>query len=257
MADETTTDTKIGIIEVNSDKLKNIDEFLKGDKNITRVDCPFPYVTSAVSAFENCTNLKSFNGNLNSFNAIEYYVDNESNNVSLDSLQYGNRMFYGCEKLETFTGDLPSLSTGNNMFYYTNISDFTTDLPNLTDGTKMFRKCGNLKTFKSNLESLSTYTGMFMDTKLNTFDTNKINTSNKGTTFMTDISLTNSQSSLRDFYCNLPNMTNTESMFKDYTSLEWFKSYMPKVSIADSMFANCSSLLTVDIGGAEDAQSQY
>ena len=131
MADNT-TGAELGIIQIESKNLKNIDNFLKGDENITSVKCPFPYVTSAVSAFENCINLKSFEGDLN-------------------SLTDGNHMFGGCEKLETFTGKLPNLSIGNNMFYHTNLSEFTEDLPLLQDGTEMFRECKNLSNvnFKS------------------------------------------------------------------------------------------------------------
>ena len=113
------TDRKLGIIEVESELLTNIDNFLKNDENITRVECPFPHVTSAVSAFQYCVNLKSFKGDLN-------------------SLTNGTRMFSDCEKLETFTGNLPSLTKGNSMFYATNLSEFTTELPSLTDGTEMF-----------------------------------------------------------------------------------------------------------------------
>lgn len=235
MADNT-TGTEIGIIQIESKNLKNIDNFLKGDENITRVECPFPHVTNAVSAFENCINLESFKGDLN-------------------SLTNGTQMFHNCEKLGTFTGKLPSLSIGKSMFYNTNLANFTEDLTSLTDGTDMFKDCENLKTFSSNMGSLTTYSGMFDGTSLNIFKTNEINTADTGSTFMQGIALTSSKSSLRDFYCNLPNMTNTDSMFKDYTSLEWFESYLPNVSNADYMFQNCSSLITVYTGGNDDAQS--
>ena len=136
------TDRKLGIIQIKSENLKNIDNFLKNDENITLVECPFPYVTSAVSAFQYCVNLKSFKGDLNKLND-------------------GNHMFSDCGKLETFTGKLPSLSKGNSMFYATKLSEFTEDLTALTDGTEMFRECKSLKTFDSDLSLLQNGTEMF------------------------------------------------------------------------------------------------
>lgn len=205
MADNT-TGTEIGIIQIESKQLTNIDNFLKGDENITRVECPFPNVTSAVSAFENCVNLKSFKGDLNSLND-------------------GTQMFHNCEKLGTFTGKLPSLSIGKSMFYNTNLANFTEDLTSLTDGTNMFKDCKNLKKFKSNLSSLTTYSNMFGNTKLTSFDGGTINISNTtGSDFMANSGLTNSHDTLNEFYCDLPNMTNTRKMFWSdelkYNSLE-------------------------------------
>ena len=237
MADNT-TGTELGIIQIESTRLTNIDNFFKGDENITLVKCPFPHVTSAMSAFEYCTNLESFEGDLN-------------------SLTNGTNTFYGCEKLDTFTGKLPRLSIGKSMFYYTNLSEFTEDLRSLQNGTEMFQECKRLKTFKSNLFKLTTYTDMFKDTKLNTFNAFEINVTDKGEDFMTISYLSNSKDTLTEFYCYLPNMTDTDNMFKNYTALRYFESYMSNVTTSQHMFEGCSNLYNVDIMNSQSLIKCY
>lgn len=248
MADNTTeTETELGIIQIESQKLINIDDFLKEDLNITSVECHFPYVTSAVSAFENCSNLDSFLGNL-------------------DNLNDGTNMFSNCLKLEDFAGKLTSLSIGKSMFYNTNLAEFTEDLPSLTDSSTggyfpggMFSQCENLKLFSSNMGKLTTYSGMFDGTSLNTFRTNKINTTDTGATFMSSIGLTSSKSTLCNFYCDLPMMTNTNNMFADFTSLEIVQGDFHNVISANNMFYNCKSLKTcpTDFSSLESAKMMF
>ena len=239
MAEETNTERELGIIQIESKKLTNIDNFLKGDTNIKIIGCPFPNVTSAVSAFENCSNLESFNGNL-------------------DSLQYGNRMFYACEKLETFTGDLPSLSNGNNMFYYTSISEFTTDLPSLTDGSGMFYDCDNLKTFVSNFENLSTYTEMFKDTHLETFKGGWMyKITDSGENFISTSCLSESKETLTTFQGNL-RMSNTSNMFKDFAKLKTYEGSFTSATESVGMFHNCIALESFSDGiWATNAESMF
>lgn len=151
MADNT-TGTELGIIQIESKKLTNIDNFLKDDENITRVECPFPNVTSAVSAFENCVNLESFSGDFN-------------------NLTDGTSMFRNCSSLESIKTDFDNLSLGINMFYNCeNLNRFECTAPNITDGYNMFRYCSSLANDSILTENFTTYIidglGMFQGTAI-------------------------------------------------------------------------------------------
>ena len=60
----------------------------------------------------------------------------------MPNLQHGYYMFAGCAQLETFIGDLSSLTDGNCMFgNCTKLTSFTSDLSSLTSGGDMFNNC--------------------------------------------------------------------------------------------------------------------
>ena len=64
-------------------------------------------------------------------------------------------VFYYCNKLTTFTSDLPSLTDGSGMFSRCeNLTTFSVDLSSLTDGSDMFEYCETLSEFKSDLPNL-------------------------------------------------------------------------------------------------------
>lgn len=166
-------------------------------------------------------------------------------------LENGSKMFWGCENLETFftnspdyVGILPNLENGSGMFYYTKLSEFATELPKMSNGSKMFEGCSNLKTFKSNLKALENYQEMFKADKLNLFEANEINVTDTGAQFMTNSGLSDSKNTLTSFSCSFPNMTNTDNMFSDFTSLINVQGDFSNVTSAYCMFYNCKSLKT-------------
>lgn len=178
----------------NLTKSTNTDEMFVGFNKLDTFEGDMNNVTSSKKMFKDCEQLQTFKSNY------------------LENLSDATEMFYNCYNLLEFDSPspLPSLSNGNNMFYYTNISEFTADLPSLTDGSGMFCECDNLKTFNSMLESLTTYTNMFMNAKLNTFRGGVINISDTGSSFMTGSCLWDSKDTLTTFYCHLPAMTNAD-----------------------------------------------
>ena len=80
---------------------------------------------------------------------------------------------------------------------------------------------------------------IFRNTKLNTFKAVEININDSGEDFMKNSYLSTSKDTLTEFNCNLQNMTNTDNMFKNYTSLQYVTSYMPNVTSSQYMFAYC------------------
>lgn len=60
------------------------------------------------------------------------------------------------------------------MFYGSSITSFTGDLPSLTTGTFMFYSCSNLTSFTGDLSSLTTGTDMFLGCKLDLTSVNLI-----------------------------------------------------------------------------------
>ena len=116
--------------------------------------------------------------NLTDGNSMFEYCSNlKSFSSDLSSLTSGDDMFYGCP-LTSFSPDLPSLTNGRYMFYYcSKLKSFSSDLSSLTDGRQMFWKCENLTTFNSDLSNLRKGSMMFQDCKLNAASVERILTS--------------------------------------------------------------------------------
>ena len=99
MSDETNTNTtttgELGIIEVTSDKLKNIDNFLSGtpdapNNDLESIDCDFNYVESAQYAFAYCPNLKTVKGKYPKLtNASGMFKASGMESFSTDNVQMG------------------------------------------------------------------------------------------------------------------------------------------------------------------------
>ena len=80
----------------------------------------------------------------------------------LNFITNGEKMFYYCSNLTSFTGDLSSLTNGSYMFNYcSNLTSFSGDLSSLTNGYYMFSQCKNLTSFNGDLSSLTSGTYMF------------------------------------------------------------------------------------------------
>ena len=116
------------------------------------VDCDFPYVTSAGSAFKNCVNLESFKGDLN-------------------NLTDGRNMFNKCSSLESIKANFENLSLAPNMFWNCgNLNRVECTAPNITNGYNMFRNCSSLTNDGILIENFTTNIidglGMFQGTKI-------------------------------------------------------------------------------------------
>lgn len=90
-----------------------------------------------------------------------------SNLVEWDSdlplMQYGSMAFHCCDHLESFKGNLNSLSQACDMFYHCFALDtFYVDMPNLIDGRYMFRECSEMTSFKSSLDKMENGYDMFL-----------------------------------------------------------------------------------------------
>lgn len=64
-------------------------------------------------------------------------------------------MFKGCEKLNSFQGNLDSLQYAVDMFNGTNIASFSTPMPSLRDAYGMFYGCSNLQSFHTNISHVT------------------------------------------------------------------------------------------------------
>lgn len=82
-------------------------------------------------------------------------------NGDLPNLVGGTFMFKGCEKLNSFQGNLDSLQYAIDMFDGTNIASFSTPMPSLRDAYGMFRDCSNLQSFHTDISHATNTQGMF------------------------------------------------------------------------------------------------
>ena len=139
----------------------------------------------------------------------------------MKSLKDGYMMFYYNSTLETFEGDLSSLTYGNSMFGHTKISAFEVDLSSLTNGGWMFTDCTNLTEFNSDLGSLTNGGWMFSNC-----------------------------TNLTEFNSDLSFLTNGAGMFYYCYNLTEFNSDLSSLTDGSNMFSNCSTLtdFTSDLG---------
>jgi hypothetical protein len=82
----------------------------------------------------------------------------------------------------------------------------------------MFYDCSALETFNSNLPKITLHNDMFkLCSKLNTFRCESVGITTDAYNFLAD-----SRGSLKLFYSDLPNLTDTKDMFINFEKLERF-----------------------------------
>lgn len=105
-----------------------------------------------------------------------FYMSNlNSFNGNLESLTNGSMMFYETNLSSFKTNNLKNLQDGSFMFYYCNIASFNYDMPNLINGEGMFNGAPgfhSLTTFNGDLSSLTDGDGMFSGSSLENFVSN-------------------------------------------------------------------------------------
>ena len=131
----------------------------------------------------------------------------------LGDLEDGERMFYNCTNLTSFSSDLSNLTECFYMFgSCSNLTSFSSDLSKLTNGARMFYNCSQLTSFNSDLSNLEKGSFMFYATNFTSFNT------------------------------DLPSLTDGYYMFDGCTNLESFSTDLSKLGEGECMFYNCSNL---------------
>lgn len=86
--------------------------------------------------------------------------------ASLEDVVDGRYMFWGCENLVVFEGDMPNLKNGRYMFWKCkNLVEFKGNISNLLNGHCMFNGCESLVEFKRDLPNLEDGDCMFYGCK--------------------------------------------------------------------------------------------
>ena len=166
----------------------------------------------------------------------------ESFNGDLSSLTDGVRMFDGCENLTTFSSDLPSLTQGIHMFYgCTILNSFKCDLPSLTQGTGMFEGCTKLNSFNCDLSSLTQGGWMFKSCTSLTSFTSELPSLTGGSRMFDGCTKLNS------FNCDLSSLTHGDGMFSKCNTLDTVTIKLRNLESANSMFKNCGNLKNLNL----------
>lgn len=244
----TTTSGELGIIQIGSTKLTNIDNFLSGTSNkpnldLESVECDFPFVETAVDAFAFCKALNSFKG-------------------KYERLKDSTRMFYH-SSLPQFIShegdnqiDMPSLETAEDMlansaisvanFYTTsakNVKGIFNSCPNLTTATlvtgqattveEALYNCQNLTTASLKAPSATNVSGALKDCpKLTTVE---IELGNASTASLFDGST--SITTLRG--------RSGDANFKYPTSLQNAEINLPNVTDGGNLIDGCNNLIKI------------
>ena len=156
-----------------------------------------------------------------------YYTSLESFSGDLSSLTNGTLMFCECESLISFNGDLSSLTNGTQMFNYTSLTSFDSDLSSLVNGTRMFCDSQSLTSFSGDLSSLVNGSDMFNSTSLTSFDSDLSSLVNGDGMFL--------NTSLASFDSDLSSLVNGSYMFS-YTSLTSFSGHLSSLVDGWGMF---------------------
>lgn len=173
----------------------------------------------------------------------------------LPAMTDGNQMFYNCRSLTSFSCDLSNLTNGNQMFYSCSFTSWDIPLPSLTNGNQMFMYCPNLTSFDSDLSSLTDGNYMFYNcSTLTTFSValpslisgNSMFQGSGMTSFETDLPemrngtrMFSDCSGLRSFSGDLSELTNGYDMFWGCNNLTSFTGHLPSLTNGSSMFYNC------------------
>ena len=166
--------------------------------------------TSDLSSLENGYYMLSYCYNLETFSS-----DSSGSRMNLSNLTEAACMFQSCNKLTSFSSDLPSLLNGEEMFRSCGFESFTSGLTSLINGEGMFSDCSDLNSFTSVLPSLLNGEEMFARCK-----------------------------ALTSFSTVISSLTNGDGMFVGCTNLTTFSSEMPSLSVGSSMFGGCTNLTT-------------
>lgn len=216
---------ELGIIEVN--KLKNATGLMKGNTQLTSVNCPFPALEIGNEMFQNCSALISFDSDLS--NLINY-----------------ENMFKGCTKLNTFKAkEINTTETGASFMTNIGLSDakstlmyFESNLTNTTNTNNMFNGYTALKQFKGGMSAVTNAQSMFRGcTNLNYFDSYANNQLQDGLSMFRECTNLNENNFKFDNFCG--NLTEARAMFQDtgFTKIpeNWI---FPKVASTMQMFQN-------------------
>lgn len=157
MADETTntnTERELGIIQIQSLKLDNIDNFMDGNVHLTEVDCDFPNVESAQNAFNSCSALTSFKGKYNSLKnatgmlrktALSSIEIGQGKDVQMTFVNNINKLLEECTSLTSATIDLPSVENAQFLFNgCSSLNSVTLNIPNVKYLNSCFSNCISL-----------------------------------------------------------------------------------------------------------------
>ena len=157
----------------------------------------------------------------------------------LEDLRDGLSLFYNCDSIITFSGNLTNLIVGDKMFYEcNNLAKFDVDLSSLTDGNSMFWSCNNLTSFVSNLHSLiNGYFMLFGCANLINFETSNLSSLTNGTSMFRGCGISS-------FSYDLSSLTNGICMFYYCSNLKTFKSDLSSLTNAQRMFDMCNNLTT-------------
>jgi hypothetical protein len=124
------------------------------------VDGDFMFAFTGLSAFVSAGQTHSMPKLVNGKSMFNYTLLS-SFNTETPLMADGTNMFYGCEQLTNFQGNLDSLTHANEMFVSCPLQSFDTALPSLAYGCGMFRYCSSLNNFDVELPSLQDGDGMF------------------------------------------------------------------------------------------------
>lgn len=231
--------------------------------------------------FEKCSNLRTFSSNIpklrlgeDMFRYCKYLSSitdsTASNEITLSYLTSASEMFYCCERLDSFYGNLSSLETARDMFSYCfslssfDLTDYDcnslTDAtcmfsycyqlgsangwsevrmytPNLTKADYMFDYCAALPSFYGKLSSLETGVSMFQDcSNLQVFNTNNLSSLINGTNMFYNCK------KLNDYTGVLSYFETGDRMFYYCESLPSWSDPMTYLITASEMFRYCTSL---------------
>lgn len=278
---ETNNGQELGFIEVFSEHLKNIDNFMSGNSDLTEVDCPFPYVTSAENAFSDCRNLTKFkvpNGFPKLTNASHLLYATgisqfTSNDIPMPEVTNAEYMLSDCKNLTTAQVWLDKALNVNNMFSYSsNLETVNIQANAATSADEIFNGCEKLK-----------YVNAYFDT-LGTKDDKTLSLPNGVQSFysiLPNVKTFKLPPSVSEASVTLNSITDGSTLINDGSSLTIFNGILksvtgfngksfpnsittvsldaPKLTDGSNLFSGCKNLRTLSIaeGGLNSLSKGY
>ena len=201
---------------------------------------PFSELKDGESLFFESDNISSISTSFDSLvNGNQMFKDSslEEVNCKFPALERAEGMFYGCEKLYHFIGNLSKLSIGRSMFgRCSKLVNFVCgNLSELENGSFMFYGCQLLKKFEYNLPKLKVSEQMFGScASLELFDVDLSSLEKSHYMF--------SHSAIKTFKSNVPELKSAEYMFYQCRNLEKFDIQVPKLENGKGMFGGSKNL---------------
>ena len=212
-------------------------------------DGDFKDSASAVKFFYKELNLRDVYGkmpNVNEITAMCALSSVRSWNIDLPNVVQGGEhsiagaVFRRCQKLESYTGQLPMLKmaatrvvSGRGMFEEcTSLKTWSVNLPSLEDGLRMFYGCTSLALFEPSLDKLNSGDYMFYGTGFVSFNVRLPLLEVGKAMFAVCLSL-------ETFDSNLPLCVDGTDMFNGCKKLVNFNSSLPSLKNGKNMFRNC------------------